>query len=104
MSLANRYSPSHPPGQVSTYALDYSNILPLGITLSGAALQIEYNTVPPTPASDFVITGPTVSGRRLYAQLSGGLAAKDYRINWSASDSLGNTWPRSCLLLCAATS
>ena len=104
MSLANRYSPSHPPGQVSTYALDYSNILPLGIVLTGAALQIEYNTVPPTPSSDFTIGPVEANGRRVYCQLSGGVSGRDYRIGWGAQDSLGNLWPRTCLLLCAATS
>ena len=104
MSLNNRYLPSHPQGQVCTYGLDYATILPLGITLTGASLQIEYNTQPPTPASDFVVSGPTTTGRRVYCQLSGGISGKDYVISWSAQDSLGNTWPRSCLLLCAATS
>ena len=49
--------------------------------------------------------GPvTASGRRLYAQLEGGVSANDYRLTWSGQDSLGNLWIRTCLLLCAATS
>ena len=104
MALNNRYSPSHPQGQVATYGLDYSNIIPLGITLESATLTIESNTVPPQPSTDFTMGPVTTNGRRVYCQLSGGVAANDYRLTWTAADSLGNTWPRSTLLLCAATS
>ena len=104
MALNNRYIPSHPQGQVATYGLDFSNIIPLGIVLSSATLTIETNTVPPVASSDFSLGPVQTIGRRVYCQLSGGVAATDYRLNWNVVDSLGNSWPRSCLLLCAATS
>ena len=104
MALNNRYSPSHPQGQVATYGLDFSNIIPLGITLESATLTIESNTVPPVAAADFTQGPVTTNGRRVYCKLAGGVAAKDYRLTWQATDSLNNVWPRSCLLLVAATS
>ena len=104
MALNNRYEPSHPQGQVATYGLDYANIIPLGITLESATLTIETNTVPPVASSDFTLGSVTTDGRRVYCQLSGGVSSKDYRLTWQATDSLSNVWPRSCLLLVAATS
>jgi hypothetical protein len=105
MGINNRYMPSHPQGQSCQYALDFSNILPFGVGLAGGALQIATNTVPPVNApADFVVGPVSVSGRRLYANLAGGIEGKDYLLLWVAQDSLGNTWPRTCLLLCDATS
>jgi hypothetical protein len=104
MSLNNRYLPSHPQGQSCLYALDFANILPPGVGLTNASLEIQLNTVPPTPTTDFTQDPITVDARRLYCRLTGGVSARDYRLNWSGEDTLGNIWARSCLLLCSATS
>ena len=105
MSLNNRYMPSHAVGDSCLYALDFSNILPLGVGFEGSVgFEVEYNTVPPTGQSDFTVGPPYFVGRRIYAQLSGGASAKDYRLTFTGGDSLGNTWSRSALLLCSATS
>lgn len=104
MALNNRYLPSHPAGASATYALDFSNILPPGVGIASGGLGLEVNTVPPGPTVDFVVGPPVISGRRIYAQLTGGVAARDYRLIWNATDTVGNLWPRTCLLLCAATS
>jgi hypothetical protein len=106
MALNNRYEPSHPQGQGCQYAMDFANILPLGVTLQTGLLSLLYNTVPPTPATptDFVVGPVQVNGRRLYASLSGGVSGNDYRLQWAGVDSLGNNWIRTALLLCAATS
>lgn len=104
MSINNRYTPSHPAGQSLVYGLDFSAILPPGVTIQQGSASIQYNTVPPTIATDMVATGLPIMGRRLYATISGGGAGRDYRINFSATDSLGNTLLRSVLLLCAGTS
>ena len=104
MALNNRYEPSHPAGQVLQYGLDFANLLPDGVTLSSATLGQFLNSVPPTSTNDFVLGPVTVTGRRAYAQLSGGVAGNDYRLTWTAYDSLGNVIPRTVLLLCAATS
>jgi len=89
---------------VALYGLDFSNILPLGVTVENASVLIEYNTVPPAPQTDMTAGPVTLDGRRIYSQLSGGTSAKDYRITFTTQDSLGNTWIRTALLLCAATS
>src|SRR5215472_4922438 len=102
MSLNNRYTPSHPQGDNQMYALDFSNLLPPGVGIATGSLAIEYNTVPPTPQSDWTLGPPSVVGRRVYCQCEGGLAAKDYRLTWTVVDSLANQWSRACLLLCAA--
>ena len=104
MALNNRYLPSHPAGQSCQYAIDLSAILPPGVTVQSGTLVIQLNTVPPAPSSDFTIGAVSPNGRRLYANLAGGASATDYRLTWTATDSLGNIWPRACLLLCAATS
>jgi len=104
MALNNRFLPSHAPGESNLYALDFSAILPPGVTVASAGLTIQLNTVPPTPTTDFTIGPVTTNGRRVYAELSGGVSANDYRITFAATDTLGNLWPRSALLLCAATS
>jgi hypothetical protein len=107
MALNNRYLPSHPAGSNALYGLDLSAILPFGVGLAQPArLDILYNTVPPTaaPPTDFNQGALTLDGRRVYCQLQGGVAAKDYRLSWVVQDTLGNTWIRDCLLLCAATS
>ena len=106
MSINNRFDPSHPVGQSIVYGLDFSPILPAGVTIQSGAIKALYNTVPPTPTFDLTVTPltPTPNTRRIYATVSGGTSGSDYRINWTANDSLGNTWIRSTLLLCAATS
>jgi len=104
MSLNNRFLPSHAPGAVAVYSLDFSAILPPGVGIASGALSIATNVVPPAPSSDFTVGPVTVNGRRLYAQLSGGVSATDYRLTFTANDSVGGVWPRTALLLCAATS
>lgn len=106
MSINNRYSPSHPAGEQITYGLDFSPILPAGVTIAGGAINVQYNTVPPTTALDLTVAPltPAPNTRRMYAKVSGGTSGSDYRLNWTAQDSLGNTWIRSTLLLCAPTS
>lgn len=104
MSINDRYEPSHPAGQVIAYGMDFSAILPPGVGIDQGTVLIQYNTVPPTSAFDLSATGLPVAGRRLYATISGGTAGRDYRLQWQATDSLGNIWFRTALLLCAATS
>lgn len=104
MSINNRYYPPHPAGETLSYGMDFSAILPNGVTLQQGTVSIQYNTVPPTQAFDLSAVGLPIAGRRLYATISGGTAGRDYRLNWQGTDSLGNTLIRTALLLCAATS
>lgn len=104
MSLANRYVPSHPAGSSMVYSYDYSPILEPGSWITAAALAIAVNTAPPSDQSDFEQSEVGIIGRRLFAMLDGGVAGRDYRLEWRATDNRGNIWPRTALLLCAATS
>ena len=104
MSINNRYEQPHPAQQVCEYGLDFSTILPPGITIASGRLAQFTNQVPPQPTSDFTVSPVTATGRRLYAQLAGGVAGTDYQLTWIATDSENNVWPRTVLLLCASTS
>lgn len=104
MSINNRYEQPHPATQVAVYGLDFSTILPAGVTISDVRLGQFFNTVPPSVSSDFTVGDLAPAGRRVYAQLAGGVSGKDYQIVWTATDSLNNIWVRTVLLLCASTS
>ena len=106
MSLNNRYEPSHPAGQNILYGLDFANILPDGVTIQtvGTTVSVQINSVPPTNTTDLNPAIDSITGRRMYVRLQGGTAGTDYRVNFQALDSLGNSWLRTVLLLCAATS
>jgi len=105
MPLSRRYTPEHAPGEKGDYGLDYSFVVPPGVGLAFGTLAIFTNVASPVDASaDFVIGPVTVQGRAIYANLSGGVAGKDYQLRWSATDTDGNVWPRTALVLCAQTS
>ena len=104
MAISDRYDPPHPPGESSTYALDYSAILPPGVGLTSGSLTIVINTNPVEPQTAWTQGAVTAIGRRLYCALSGGTEGTDYQFRWSGVDSLGNTWPRTCYVLCAQAS
>jgi hypothetical protein len=93
--------------------MDFSYVIPLGVGISSGSLGITTNSAAPVDAhADF--TGPldpgtifftaTVLDRVIYLTLTGGVSGKDYRFTWTALDTDGNEWPRTALLLCAATS
>jgi hypothetical protein len=105
MPISRRYTPEHPPGESCKFGLDYSFLIPPGVGLTGGSVSLWTNLVTPTDASSDWSIGPvTVQGRTLYAQLSGGVEGKDYQVRWVATDTQGNSWPRTCLILCAQTS
>ena len=104
MPLSRRYTPEHPPGESCSFGLDYSYVIPPGVGISSGTCEIWTNTVPPAQSSDWTIGAVNVRGRAIYATLSGGIEGKDYQIRWTATDTEGNIWPRTCLQLCAQTS
>lgn len=102
--LSGRYRPPHPPFEVCTFMMDFSNVIPLGVGIASGTLDIHQNTVPPSEASSDWTIGPVkVRGRALYATLGGGVHGSDYRLSWYATDTEGNVWPRTGLVLVAAT-
>lgn len=104
MPMSRRYSPEHAPGESCNIGLDYSWLVPPGVGLTGGSLSIYTNTANPVPSADLSVGPVTIRGRTVYARISGGVEGKDYQLRWSATDTEGNVWPRTCLLLCAQTS
>ena len=105
MPISRRYSPEHPPGESCSFGLDYSFVIPVGVGISSGVLSIFTNTAVPAPAdADWQKGAVSVQGRAIYAVLSGGVSGTDYILKWVATDTAGNIWPRSTLVLCADTS
>lgn len=105
MPLSRRYTPEHPPGENCSFGVDFSFVIPPGVGLVSGTLAILTNTAAPIDATaDWTIGAVTVRGRALYAMLTGGVAGTDYKLVWTANDTQGNVWPRTCLVLCAETS
>jgi hypothetical protein len=105
MALSRRYSPEFAPGEASIVGMDFSYVIPVGVGISAGTLAIYTNVAVPKPAvADFTLGPVTVRGRALYAAISGGIDGVDYQLRWSATDSQGNVWPRTALMLCAQTS
>ena len=105
MPVSRRYEPEFAPGETSSIGMDYSFVIPPGVGIVSGELFIQTNTQPPLQADlDFAVTDIEVTGRAISATVSGGVAGKDYQFKWSVTDTEGNTWPRTALLLCADTS
>lgn len=105
MPLSRRYTPEKPPEETCSFGLDFSAVIPPGVGISTGSLAIFSNTAAPAPADgDFTVGEVMVRGRAIYAILSGGVSGKDYQLRWTATDSEGNVWPRTALVLCAETS
>jgi hypothetical protein len=105
MPLTRRFQPEHPPGESCNFGLDFSFVIPPGVGIASGSLAIFTNTVPPAAAdADWTKGAVTVRGRAIYAMLSGGIEGKDYQLRWSATDTEGNVFPRTTLILVAQTS
>lgn len=104
MPLSRRYSPEFAPGEASIVGMSFEYVIPFGVGISAGTLNIFTNVADPAASSDFKVGEVTVRGRSLYASLSGGVDGTDYQLRWTATDTQGNIWPRTALLLCAQTS
>ena len=105
MPLSRRYTPEKSPGETSSFGIDFSAILPVGVGVKSGTLAIFTNTATPTNAdSDWTIGPVSVQGRAVYAMLGGGVAGTDYQLQWTVQDTAGNTWRRTALVLCSETS
>ena len=104
MALNDRYMPPLGPGEVCTLGLDLSAILPPGLGISSASVSAVTNTNPvgAAPSVSFGVVG--FRGRRCWATVSGQAEGTDYQCRWVVTDSAGNIWPRTILMLCAETS
>jgi hypothetical protein len=104
MPLSRRYSPEFCPGESCLIGMDFSYVIPPGVGIQTGTLSVFTNVATPVASTDFTVGQVTVRGRVLYASLSGGVDGKDYQLRWSATDTSGNVFPRTGLLLCAQTS
>ena len=105
MPLSRRYSPEHPPQDSCLYGMDFSAILPPGVTITGGQLDIFRNLQPPVAAdADFTKGAVFNLDRAIYCTLSGGVEGNDYQLRWEIWDSGGNRWQRTAMVLCAQTS
>lgn len=105
MPLSRRYTPEHPPGEGCNFGLDFSPLIPPGVGVASATLSIFTNTAVPLAADTDWIKGPVnIRGRQVYCNLAGGINGNDYQLRWTATDTDGNIWPRTTLVLCAQTS
>jgi hypothetical protein len=86
--------------------MDYSFLIPPGVGIAAATLEIWTNTPGDVqPSSDWEIIGPVRwEGRTVFARLTGGIEGTDYQLRWIVTDTRGNRWPRTGLVLCAQTS
>ena len=103
MAISNRYQ-SHPPDDSHTYGLDFSMLIPMGVGIATASLEIVTNTNPVESQSNWTQGTVAIGGRQVYCLCSGGIEGTDYQFRWSAMDTLGNIWNRTVLCLCAQTS
>lgn len=100
-----RYKPEHPPQESCSFGLDYSNVIPVGVGIESGTIRIFTNAATPVAAdSDWTVGPVSVTGRAIWANLSGGVLGTDYQLRWTATDTQGNVWPRTTLCLCADTS
>lgn len=85
--------------------MDYSFVVPPGVGLASGAVEIWTNTPGDVqPSHDWTVGPVLVEGRTVYAQLGGGIEGTDYQIRWKVTDTQGNIWPRTALVLCSQTS
>jgi hypothetical protein len=108
MPISRRYSPELAPGEVSVFGMSFEYVIPPGVGIvSGTLVILSTFTTPPSVATDVTAGAVSVQGRVLYATVTALLAAGsgvDLQLVWTATDSDGNVWPRTTLVLLAATS
>ena len=105
MGLSRRYEPEHPAGETCSFGRDFAPLLPPGVGVVSGSLAIMTNVALPQAAdSDWTVGPVTVEGRAVYATLAGGVSGRDYQLLWTATDTAGNIWPRTALVLVAPTS
>ena len=104
MPLTRRYTPEHSPGESCLYGMDFSYVIPPGVGITSATIDVGTDQ---TPGPDWapLTAGPTeIRGRTVYARLTGGHDTTDYWLKFTATDTDGNIWPRTGMILCARTS
>lgn len=106
MPLSRRYRPEWAPGEGASIGMDFSPLIPPGVGIASHAINVLINSIPPAPitSADFTFGDGGIEGRIVWQFMQGGVPGRDYQIHWEATDTNGNIWPRTALLLCADTS
>ena len=105
MPLSRRYTPEKPPDEECNFGLDYSYLIPPGVGIKTASVEIWTNTPGDVqPSFDWQIGPVHIEGRTVFAKMTGGVEGTDYQIRWTVTDTRGNTWPRTALVLVSQTS
>ena len=98
-----RYGVPKPVAEDAEFWFDFSRIIPKGVGIASATVVITTNTVPPLPATGLVAGPVQIDDRAVYATFTGGQDGIDHQVTWTATDTQGNIWPRTVLLLSANT-
>lgn len=105
MPLSRRYSPEKSPRENCLVGMDFSFVLPKGVGISSAGVEVWTNTPGDVQPTADISTGPVyVRGRAVYSRMTGGIEGTDYQVRWTVTDTQGNTFERTGLMLCAQTS
>lgn len=104
MPLSRRYSPELAPGEVSVFGMDFSSVIPPGVGIAAGSLTI--SAYSPSGGQGVSAGAVSVRDRTLYATVTAQQSADgiDWKLLWTATDTQGNTWPRTGLVLCSETS
>jgi hypothetical protein len=85
--------------------MDFSFVLPPGVGITAGSVAQWTNTPGNVQqTSDLTLGAVEVRGRAVYAEVTGGIEGTDYQLRWQITDTAGNTWERTGLILCAQTS
>jgi hypothetical protein len=103
--LTRRYVPALSPGETAVFAIDYSAVIPLGVGIAAAQLGI-FDRASSGPATELTWGSVSWYDRTAYAEVTAANTADgiDFLTLWTVTDTDGNIWPRTALLLCALTS
>lgn len=101
-SMVARYQPSHAPLEQCLFGMDFSFVLPAGVGIRAASINIYNNTfLSPDVSADWVIGSMVIRGARVWTRLQGGVEGQDYQLRWSVADTDDNVWVRTALVLCS---
>jgi hypothetical protein len=103
--MSGRFTPKKPPAELAWFALDFMRVVGRGVGLAAVAVHAWTNTVMPVLAdSDWTIGAPLIEGRIAYTQLGGGVDGSDYQLRFTVTDTDGNVFERTGLILVSETS
>ena len=92
------------PVELFYIGFDFSPILPPGVGITEVGVSCFTNTNPANPSSGLTFSTPVTRGRQIWATVTGGQPGTDYKIRWEVTDTIGNQWLRTALMLCAYSS